>query len=314
MVIKLLFLVFLVFSNFTVYKMIQIKIDCREHDLIRICKYLLETVVHFKDLEIVVESLPIGDVLFYDTETSEDKLIIERKTLQDLNSSIKDGRYEEQSFRLGGSPVNNHNIIYLIEGDMNNANMFRQRLDKKMLYSSMFSLNYYKGFSVTRTYTIDETAFMICNMAYKMKKGQQEKKEGYYKNIEFQSNAKEQKDTKEQNDENDNKEIIKEKEKVEDETEKETENYCHVVKKVKKENITPENIGEIMLSQIPGISSVTAIAIMKEFKTFNNMIDALKIEGDACLKRVQYTNEKEQVKKLNKTVIANIMKYLQISQ
>jgi len=282
--------------------MIQIKIDCREHELIRICKYLLETVVHFKDLEIVVESLPIGDVLFYDTETSEDKLIIERKTLQDLNSSIKDGRYEEQSFRLGGSPVNNHNIIYLIEGDMNNANMFRQRLDKKMLYSAMFSLNYYKGFSVTRTYTIDETAFAVCNMAYKMKKGHQEKKEGYYRNAETQSDTKEQKEQKEENDE---KEVVEE---------KESDNYCHVVKKVKKENITPENIGEIMLSQIPGISSVTAIALMKEFKTFNNMIDALKIEGDACLKRVQYTNEKEQVKKLNKTVITNIMKYLHILQ
>lgn len=284
--------------------MIQIKIDCREHELIRICKYLLETVVHFKDLEIAVESLPIGDVLFYDTETSQDKLIIERKTLQDLNSSIKDGRYEEQSFRLSGSPVNNHNIIYLIEGDMNNANMFRQRLDKKMLYSAMFSLNYYKGFSVTRTYTIDETAFIICNMAYKMKKGQQEKKEGYYKNIEFQSDAKEQ-----QKEENDKKEVVEEKD---EKDEKEPDNYCHVVKKVKKENITPENIGEIMLSQIPGISSVTAIAVMKEFKTFNNMIEALKTEGDACLKRVHYTNEKEQVKKLNKTVIANIMKYLQI--
>jgi len=292
-----------------------IKIDSREHELIRICKYLLETVVHFKDLEITVESLPIGDVLFYDTETSQDNLIIERKTLQDLNSSIKDGRYEEQSFRLNGSPVDNHNIIYLIEGDMNNANMFRQRLDKKMLYSAMFSLNYYKGFSVTRTYTIDETAFAICNMAYKMKKGQQEKKEGYYRNTESQKDAKEQTEQSDAKEQNDNEAIEeKEKEKVEDEAEKETENYCHVVKKVKKENITPENIGEIMLSQIPGISSVTAIAIMKEFKTFNNMIDALKTEGDACLKRVQYTNEKQQVQKLNKTVIANIMKYLQISQ
>lgn len=280
-----------------------IKIDCREHELIRICKYLLENVVHFKDLEIAVESLPIGDVLFYDTETSEDKLIIERKTLQDLNSSIKDGRYEEQSFRLNGSHVNNHNIIYLIEGDMNNANMFRQRLDKKMLFSAMFSLNYYKGFSVTRTYTIDETAFVICNMAYKMKKGQQEKKEGYYRN------AKTQSDTTEQKEENEKKEVIEEKD---EKDEKETDNYCHVVKKVKKENITPENIGEIMLSQIPGISSVTAIAIMKEFKSLNNMIDALKTEGDACLKRVQYKNEKEQVKKLNKTVITNIIKYLQI--
>ena len=31
--------------------------------------------------------------------------------------------------------------------------------------------------------------------------------------------------------------------------------YTNVVHKVKKKNITPENIGEIILSQIPGIST-----------------------------------------------------------
>ena len=35
-----------------------------------------------------------------------------------LNSSIKDGRYVEQSHRLTGYNMHNHNIIYLIEGDL----------------------------------------------------------------------------------------------------------------------------------------------------------------------------------------------------
>ena len=39
-------------------------------------------------------------------------LIIERKSLADLESSIKDGRYENQSYRLDGLPVINHNIYY----------------------------------------------------------------------------------------------------------------------------------------------------------------------------------------------------------
>ena len=41
------------------------------------------------------------------------------------------------------------------------------------------------------------------------------------------------------------------------------------IKKVKKENITEDNIGEIMLCQIPGISSVTSLAIMEKFKTIS---------------------------------------------
>jgi hypothetical protein len=88
------------------------------------------------------------------------------------------------------------------------------------------------------------------------------------------------------------------------------ENYCHVVKKVKKDNITPDNIGEIMLSQIPGISSVSAIAIMKEFKTIGGLILRVKEEGEACLTKISYVNEKQQTRKINKTVIANILKFL----
>ena len=50
--------------------------------------------------------------------------------------------------------------------------------------------------------------------------------------------------------------------------------YCDVfkIKKEKNGNITPGNIGEIMLCTIPGISSKTAIVIMKEFKTINGLI------------------------------------------
>ena len=40
----------------------------------------------------------------------EEKLVIERKSINDLLSSIKDGRYAEQSYRLNGLPNHNHNI------------------------------------------------------------------------------------------------------------------------------------------------------------------------------------------------------------
>lgn len=85
--------------------------------------------------------------------------------------------------------------------------------------------------------------------------------------------------------------------------------YCNVIKKVKKENITPDNIGEIMLCQIPGISATSAIAVMKEFHTVHNLIAKIN-ESELCLKDVSYLNAKGQSRRINKTVIANIIKYL----
>ena len=78
-----------------------------------------------------------------------------------------------------------------------------------------------------------------------------------------------------------------------------------MVKKVKKDNITPENIGEIMLCQIPGISSVTALAIIDKFKTIPDLIKQLEINND-CLKDITYTNSKGQVRKINKNCTFNI--------
>ena len=85
--------------------------------------------------------------------------------------------------------------------------------------------------------------------------------------------------------------------------------YVSVVKKVKKENITPDNIGEIMLCQIPGVSAVTAITIMKKFCTLPNLILSLQ-NDENCLKDISYTNSKDQVRKISKTSIQNIIKFL----
>ena len=96
---------------------------------------------------------------------------------------------------------------------------------------------------------------------------------------------------------------------MEVDADKETDNYCSVVKKVKKENITPDNIGEILLSQIPGISNVSAKAIMIQFKTFPNLILKMN-EDDTCLKNITYVNEKNQTRKISKLIISNMIKYL----
>ena len=273
-----------------------IKIDNREHELLRLCKHFIETGPIYKEIKIVVEALPLGDVIL--CKDGSENIIIERKSLGDLSSSIKDGRYEEQSYRLNGLPHHNHNIMYLIEGDLtktgsfNTFNSFKDRVDKTTLYSAIFSLNYYKGFSVLRSMSTEESALIICNMAYKLNKSND--KQGFYSNVNTNTFSL-------ANDESQTQIVLEQSEKE--------DSYCNVIKKVKKENITPENISEIMLCQIPGISSTSAIAVMKEFKTIQNLLAKIN-ESETCLKDISYTNAKGQSRRINKTVIANIIKFL----
>ena len=274
----------------------KIRVDNREQELLKYIKELIVNIPLFKDLEVQVENLPLGDVII--SNNVEDKLVIERKSINDLAASIKDGRYEEQSYRLNGLNHPNHNIIYLIEGDVNRINRFKDnKMEKLTLYSSIFSLNYYKGFSVIRSFSIDESAIFICNTANKLRKGEAENKLPYYQNnqtILKPVSLEENKNNLEQ----DNEEITSN-----------DKDYVSVVKKIKKDNITPDNIGEIMLCQIPGISSITALAIMSKFKTFPNLISQIQ-ENENCLKDISYTNAKNQVRKVNKTCLVNIVKFL----
>ena len=54
-----------------------IKIDCREHNLIKLCKHYIDIVPTYKDVQIITENLPIGDIIL--NHNGEDLIIIERK-------------------------------------------------------------------------------------------------------------------------------------------------------------------------------------------------------------------------------------------
>jgi len=86
-------------------------------------------------------------------------------------------------------------------------------------------------------------------------------------------------------------------------------NYCEVMKKQKKNNITPENIGEIMLSTIPGVSNKSAISIMKEYNTLKNLMKKMT-EDQTCLDNFKLVCENGQSRKISKTCIENIKKYV----
>jgi ERCC4-type nuclease len=280
-----------------------IKIDSREKDLQDKISYYVSFIPAFRNLKVIIETLPIGDIII--SNNNEDLLIMERKTINDLLSSIKDGRYEEQSYRLNGLNNHNHNILYLIEGDVNKINMFKDtKIEKLTLYSAIFSLNYYKGFSVIRTMNLDETALFICNCTSKLMKGETTNRKAFYSN---NLNPKNQCIVNGKNIEThqENSEIPENSENPEN-SEKD---YIGLVKKVKKENITLENIDEIMLCQIPGVSATTAISIIKKFNSLANLIKCLE-ENEKCLNDIVNINKQGQSRKITSTSIKNIIKFL----
>lgn len=268
-----------------------IKIDTREQDLAKQCESTISAVNHFANLKTVIEPLPLGDIIIYDEVNCKDLLIIERKTLSDLAASIKDGRYEEQSYRLNGLPHHNHNIVYLIEGDLARFNTFKERMDKLTLYSAMVSIGYYKGFSIMRTNTMEETAMFVCASAYKLNK--EKTRKPFYDAETVVQNTSTTTDVSLNSTEEG----------------PSSKDYCSVIKKVKKENITSDNIGEIMLCQIPGISSNTAIAILAQFKTLPNLIKCIQ-EDETCLNGVCTQDANGKSRKISKSVISTLIQFL----
>jgi ERCC4-type nuclease len=304
-----------------------IKIDTRETELLKKCQDLVLNNQKFKNIKLISETLPLGDIIVNDGEN--DCIIVERKTLSDLAASIKDGRYEEQSYRLNGLNHHNHNIIYLIEGEMNRFNSFKDRIDKQTLYSAMISINYFKGFSVLRSSNLDETAQLCCTMVYKLVSNLKANKFGYYSNVKntntntntnANTNIIQTEEQLQQNNEQKEEQLQQNKEQPEEQLQQQQNNevsedkdkekdYCSVIKKVKKENITTSNIGEIMLCQIPGISSTSALAILQHFKTLPNLIKCIQ-EDDKCLNTICTTDAKGKSRKISKTAIATIIEYL----
>jgi len=245
-----------------------IKIDIREQELIVQLQRLIALNDIFKNINVEKVNLPIGDIIIFDPVKNEDVIIIERKTISDLLASIKDGRYEEQSYRLNGTNTHNHNIIYLLEGAIIKYNpKFRSTL-----YSSLFSLNYYKGFSVINVLNQTETGDILMAFASKLLR---ENKPGFYSDL---SN----------NNENNN------------------TNYISTLKTSKKSHINSDNIFQLMLMQIPGISNVSALALAEEFKNMENLLNALKSTNVDKLENIKLASGR----KLSKKIIASLKENL----
>ena len=246
---------------------IEIVLDERERDL-------YEEILKIKtDIPISKRVLTIGDILIKGPE-DEILLIVERKSLQDLLASIKDGRYTEQSFRLiHASGLPPHQILYCIEGMMSSV---KSPEEKTRVYSAMTSIHYYKGMSVLRTWSVQETAELMVRTAEKIRKESANGKTPFLSKVENP--------------------VVSSGEPGEPDGTvgtvggytTSTEYSQTLIPSVKSENITPENIGEIMLSQIPAVSVASAKALLAVFGgDFIRFMEALK-NNDPLLQQVYF--------------------------
>lgn len=139
--------------------MINLVLDSRESNLISCIKRRdLDKYTNF--ITIDTKSLDIGDVtISSDTKT----WTFERKTINDLLSSVKDGRYKEQKARLLS---NCESITYIIEGDdiLSNRNSRNQDLLSSIYMYTMYRDNIHLIF----TRSTEDTATFILTMCAKL--------------------------------------------------------------------------------------------------------------------------------------------------
>ena len=245
------------FKELNNYNLIMsIIIDSREVDIIK--EFNKHNISH------ETNQLDIGDCHLL--KNNELMMIIERKHVNDLASSILDGRYKEQAYRLQKSSLHNHQIVYLIEGSINNYHNKFSRITKETLLSALFSLNFYLGFSLVFSENVNMSILLIHTWSKKLLK---ENKVPYYQNKTIEDTS-----------------------------------YLECVT-IKKKHLNKEHLDIMMLMQIPGLSSHVATQLLQEHKTCFKLLKHIHTNKD-FLKDFTYKTKTGKDRHLSKKVIEQI--------
>jgi ERCC4-type nuclease len=194
------------------------------------------------------ENLDIGDIFI--KKDLNPFLIIERKTIADLKSSICDGRLREQRCRLlQASGLPSSKIMYIIEGPFNDTSKRllkseRKQIDTSTVLGSIINMMFRDNIKIHRTNSIEETADFIIKLFNKLQD----------KDIFPILNTIEDNETKN--------EIV---------NECPTISYTSTLHKKKKNNMTPEVWFVCQLSMIPQISDTIATVITKTYPSLSSL-------------------------------------------
>ena len=248
--------------------MLELNYDSRELKL----KELLEENKN-DTIQLSEKYLDLGDIIF--KKDNEEILVIERKTLSDLYSSIQDGRYKEQKIRLM-SNYSREKIVYIIEGTISSQNSKFFKNSKSITDGALLNMAFRDKISIIRTKDINDT----CNMLYLLGKK-------IIKNPEFFSVESSSSNTS-------------------------SISYLDTVKVAKKENMTPSLCNIIQLSQIPGVSKVMAQTIIEKYGSISNLICEYQNfdSGESNEKENLLKNIQLKSRKLGPTLSKRIYNYL----
>ena len=132
-------------------------IDTRENDLNNVMGQNVEGRI--------IKQLPVADIWIgvegegEEAKMAEGGLIIERKTIRDLEASILDGRYREQRGRiLAFCQEHKTQPMYILEGSLENTS---GRLQKKAIMKFINRLIFHYQIPVMQTLSLYETAELI---------------------------------------------------------------------------------------------------------------------------------------------------------
>ena len=258
--------------------MVKLIIDYREK---KILNYFKE---HKHKEYIEKKNLLIGDVIF---EYENKKILtIERKTIKDLISSITDGRYKEQKYRLLKNNDKN-NIFLLLEGEIEEIKF--GNIKKKNIFGAIINTIFRDEINIYKAFDIEETCFFLETILNKLIK-----KEIKNLNKLFRSNN----EVKIENN---------------DETEK---SYCETLKLSKKANLTPKVFNELILLQIPGISKMFIKGIFSKYKSIKDLIliymdeNLTKKEKETLLKDIKIKTENKKERKIGPVISKRIYEFL----
>ena len=132
----------------------QLILDHREGKLKELFQNNLEIKLDYRNLE-------YGDFCIFNNE--DPFIIIERKTLDDLSSSIIDGRYKEQKQKML-SLVNRSNIYYIIEGSIKYTD------SKKNIIGSVINTMIRDDIKIFFTKDITDTYHLLLNIISRITK------------------------------------------------------------------------------------------------------------------------------------------------
>jgi len=258
-------------SNFESTNKIEMIVDSREQKIIDILKdhnfsSFTSTNIHSGDIQFLINNTII--------------FIIERKTIDDLVFSIKDGRFREQKIRL--NKYDNRIILYLIEGLIEYRkfqNISKTKicgLPLSTIIGAQTNILVRDKMNIYRTNYIEESVYFILNLYHKFQLYGLE--ESFLNKCE----------------------------------------YVDIIQSKKKDNINPLNCFIIQLSQIPGCSINMAKQIAEESNSMYHLclayycLDTDK-EKEKLLENIKYNTSNNKSRKIGSKMSSKIYNYLCIT-